>query len=78
MDTAMKDENFWEEFWQKEYGQAIYGYTKESLTDLFEQRKGLKEPYVLLQLKGQEPFLCHIKLEDGEQMVWENHFELNR
>lgn len=78
MDTAMKDENFWEEFWREEYGQALYGYTKESLTDLFEQRKELKEPYVLLQLKGQEAFLCHIKLEDGERMVWENHFELNR
>lgn len=78
LDDLTKEENFWAEFWRGEYGQALYGYTKESLTDLFERRIGLKEPYVLLELKDKEAFSCHIKLWDGDRIVWGNRLELYR
>lgn len=78
LDTRMKEANFWEEFWQEEYGQALYGYTRESLTDLFERRIGLKEPCVLIQFKETNHFTCYLRLWDGERVVWENQFGLHR
>ena len=78
LDTQMKEANFWEEFWQEEYGQALYGYTRESLTDLFERRIGLNEPCVLIQFKETNHFTCYLRLWDGERVVWENQFGLRR
>lgn len=78
LDNRMKEVNFWEEFWQEEYGQALYGYTRESLTDLFELRTGLREPCVLVQLKEIKHFTCYLRLWDGERVVWENQFGLHR
>jgi hypothetical protein len=78
LDNRVKEANFWEEFYQEEYGQALYGYTRKCLIDLLKWRNGLEEPLVLLQFEGTNDFTCTIRLSDGDQIVWESQFELQR
>lgn len=78
LDEQMKRDDFWKEFWREEYGQALYGYTKECIKILSEkyQETGNECPDVYLNLDGNKGFFCHIKVMQGEQTVLENRLSL--
>lgn len=76
LEERMKNLNFWEEFWQEEYGQALYGYTRECIQTLLGQIQGLEHFDVFFNLEGSSGFSCHLKVLQGEEIVWENRFEL--
>lgn len=61
---------FWQEFWQEEYGDVLYGYTKECLASISEQYKGLEEPNVEITLNNGVN-LCNVSLLDKGKVVWE-------
>ncbi|HVJ50154.1 Spo0B domain-containing protein [Desulfitobacterium sp.] len=74
----MKTTHYWEEFWREEYGQALYGYTKECIQILCEKYQGMGDscPDVYLNLDGDNGFSCHIKVMQENQTVWENQLAL--
>ena len=72
---SLKSVEYWEEFWQEEYGEAIYGYTKECLDATLEKCRGLEEPSVEITLNKGNDF-CSITLWDEDKVVWENKLEL--
>jgi hypothetical protein len=76
LDHWVKDANFWEEFWQEEYAQALYGYTKDSLNYLMARKPGLKEPQLVIRLNRDKPLVCELTLRDGEPEIWVDSFSL--
>lgn len=74
LNERWKEATFWQEFWREEYGEALYGYTRECLTYLLERSKGLKDPVVQLKFQEMQGFACILKLADGEQKIWEDRF----
>jgi hypothetical protein len=76
LNAQMKDASFWKEFWLEEYGQAIYGYTRECLTHLFERSRVLEHPVVQIKLNEPNGFSCHLRLLDGEHVIWEDRLTL--
>ena len=77
LNDSMKEANFWKEFWQEEYGQALYGYTRECLTHLFERLRGVEHPIVLMKFQETGFFSCNLRFMDGEEVIWENQLELH-
>lgn len=75
--ASMKETNFWEEFWQEEYGQALYGYTRECLTHLFEQTRRVEGSNAFLEFDNTHFFSCNLRFWDGETVIWENRLELH-
>ncbi|ACL22340.1 signal transduction histidine kinase regulating citrate/malate metabolism [Desulfitobacterium sp. LBE] len=69
LDSALKKERFWQEFWQEEYGEVLYGYTKECVKAIFKRYKGLEEPVVEIKL-GTGEALCSLSLLDDDKVVW--------
>ena len=59
---SIKEADFWEEFWQEEYGQALYGYTRGCLSDFQEHIVKLEQAKALLLLKATEGFMFYIRL----------------
>lgn len=80
LEKQMKTEIYWKEFWQEEYGQALYGYTRECTQILCEKYRGIDEVYpdVYLNLEGCNGFFFHLKVMQGEEVIWENRLELVR
>lgn len=78
LEKQMKTEIYWKEFWQEEYGQALYGYTKECTQILCEKNRGADEVYpdVYLNLEGCNGFSFYLKVMQGEEVIWENRLEL--
>lgn len=78
LEKQMKTELYWKEFWQEEYGQALYGYTNECIRILYEKYRGIdgEHPDVYLDLEGRNGFSFHLKTMQGEKVVWENRLEL--
>jgi hypothetical protein len=52
LDEQMKSSEFWKEFWREEYGQALYGYTRECIRNLYDTYREADEerPDVFLYL----------------------------
>jgi hypothetical protein len=75
---VMKETIFWEELWEEEYGQALYGYTRECLTYLYEKLEQVKYPIVRLRFQEEPFFSCNLRLLDHEEVIWENQLELHR
>lgn len=69
LENNLKKEDFWREFWQEEYGELLYGYTKECLATILELYKGLEIAIVELKLKAGEDF-CSISLLDDDTLIW--------
>ncbi|AFM43093.1 hypothetical protein Desaci_4236 [Desulfosporosinus acidiphilus SJ4] len=67
----MRLEDFWQDHWQKEYGESLFGYTRECL-EAAEQFNGLPdmnaEVYLFEERKG---FSCQFILEDEEKVLIE-------
>lgn len=78
LDEQMKTTQFWKEFWREEYGQALYGYTKECIRNLYDKYRAadVERPDVFLYLDGDKGLFCHLKVMNGEQTVWENRLAL--
>lgn len=78
LDEKIKVTQFWEEFWREEYGQALYGYTRESIQVVLEKYQGMDDerPDVYLNVDGNKGLFCHLKVMQGEQTVWENRLAL--
>jgi len=70
LDSALKKNDFWQDFWQEEYGEVLYGYTKECLAAIFQRYKGSEEPVVEIKLGTGEIF-CRVSLLDDDKVVWE-------
>lgn len=76
LDSTIKKEVFWQEFWQEEYGEVLCGYTKEWLAAIFERYQGLEEPIVEIDVEYTETFSCRISLLDDDKVVWNQCLEL--
>lgn len=78
LDEQMKTTQYWEEFWREEYGQALYGYTKECIRKLCGEyrNEGPERSDVFLYLDGDKGVFCYLKVMQGEQTVWENRLAL--
>lgn len=76
LDSFLKKEVFWQEFWQEEYGEVLYGYTKECLAIVFERFQGLEEPVVEIDVVYTETLSCRISLLDDDKVVWEQSLKL--
>lgn len=78
LDEQMKTTQYWEEFWREEYGQVLYGYTRECIQNLYAKYRenDAERPDVFLYLDGNKGLFCHLKVEQGEQTVWENRLAL--
>ncbi|KLU66100.1 hypothetical protein DEAC_c21390 [Desulfosporosinus acididurans] len=68
---AMRLEDFWQDHWQKEYGESLFGYTRECLEKV-QQYNGLpdlnSEVYLFEENEG---FSCQFILEDEEKVLFE-------
>lgn len=78
LDEQMKSSEFWKEFWREEYGQALYGYTRECIRNLYDTYRETDEerPDVFLYLDGNKGLFCHLKAMRGDETVWENRLAL--
>ncbi|NMA69666.1 MAG: histidine kinase [Desulfitobacterium sp.] len=72
---SLRSVEYWQEFWQEEYGEVIYGYTRECLGETLEKCKGLEVPSVEITLNNDNG-LCSITLLDEEKVVWVKKLEL--
>lgn len=72
---SLKSVEYWEEFWEEEYGEVIYGYTKECLDETLEKCEGLEEPSVEITLNNGKDF-CSITLFDQDKVIWVKDLEL--
>ncbi|WP_242966863.1 Spo0B domain-containing protein [Desulfosporosinus sp. FKA] len=68
---VMRLEDFWQDHWQKEYGESLFGYTRECLDEV-QQYNGLpdlnSEVYLFEENQG---FSCQFILEDEEKVLFE-------
>ncbi|AGA70437.1 hypothetical protein Desdi_3032 [Desulfitobacterium dichloroeliminans LMG P-21439] len=71
LESSLKKEEFWQGFWQKEYGEALFGYTKECLAAILKSHRGLEDPVIEIDLCSTESFGCRIALFDDERVIWE-------
>lgn len=76
LEKLLKEEVFWQEFWLEEYGEVLYGYTRECLAIIFERYKGLEEPVVEVKLGSGKAFSI-ISLFDDDRLVWEQSLEFS-
>ncbi len=74
-DDSLHSKEYWQEIWHEEYGEVVYGYTKECLANIFEKYKGLGEPRVEILLDNGMN-LCNISLLDKGKVVWEKSLKL--
>ena len=76
LDSTLKKDEFWQDFWHEEYGEVLYGYTKECSAAIRKGHRDLEEPIIEIELKRTERLGCRISLLDDDRVIWEQGLRL--
>ena len=68
---GMKKEDFWREHWREEYGEGLYGYTKECLAVSSQSRLLVDVTAEVYLFEEPGGLACQVILEDEETVLFD-------